>query len=71
MLKLENVKKVYDGVTILENISLEIEEEVLQDTAAKLKNKMSDMIARGVISPESRIIMVNDGSMDQIGRAHV
>ena len=26
MLKLENVKKVYDGVTILENISLEIEE---------------------------------------------
>ena len=37
------------------------EEEVLQDTAAKLKNKMSDMIARGVISPESRIIMVNDG----------
>lgn len=40
------------------------EEEVLQDTAAKLKNKMSDMIARGVISPESRIIMVNDGSMD-------
>ena len=24
MLKLENVKKVYDGVTILENISLEI-----------------------------------------------
>ena len=40
------------------------EEEVLPDTAAKLKNKMNDMIARGVISPESRIIMVNDGSMD-------
>ena len=29
------------------------EEEVLQDTAAKLKNKMSDMIARGVKTPES------------------
>lgn len=26
MLKLENLKKVYDGVTILENINLDIED---------------------------------------------
>ena len=40
------------------------EEEVLRDTAAKLKNKMNDMISRQVIAAKSRIIFVNDGSMD-------
>ncbi len=40
------------------------EEEVLRDTAEKLKDKMNDMIARRIIAPASRIIFVNDGSMD-------
>ena len=40
------------------------EEEVLRDTAAKLKDKMDDMKARNIIAPESRVIFVNDGSMD-------
>lgn len=40
------------------------EEEVLRDTAEKLKDKMNDMIARSIIAAESRIIFVNDGSMD-------
>lgn len=40
------------------------EEEVLRDTAGKLSVKMKDMIARGVIDVLSRVIFVNDGSMD-------
>lgn len=40
------------------------EEEVLRDTAEKLKDKMNDMIARRIIAQASRIIFVNDGSMD-------
>lgn len=40
------------------------EEEVLRDTADKLCVKMKDMIAREVIASASRIIFVNDGSMD-------
>lgn len=40
------------------------EEAVLRDTAGKLSVKMKDMIARDVIDPASRIIFVNDGSMD-------
>lgn len=40
------------------------EEAVLRDTAGKLSVKMKDMIARDVIDSASRIIFVNDGSMD-------
>ena len=40
------------------------EEEVLPDTASKLKTVMKDMMERQIISEESRIIFVNDGSMD-------
>lgn len=40
------------------------EEEVLRDSASKLKIKMKDMIAKGLINNDSRVILVNDGSMD-------
>lgn len=40
------------------------EEEVLADTAGKLDKKMKELIAEGLIDVKSRIIFVNDGSMD-------
>ena len=40
------------------------EEEVLRDSADKLKNKIKKMTDAGLISAKSRIIFVNDGSMD-------
>jgi len=40
------------------------EEEVLPETAKRLKNKMNTLIESGKISPESRIAFVNDGSSD-------
>lgn len=40
------------------------EEEVLRDSAAKLKNIMQALMNGGLISNDSRIIFVNDGSMD-------
>ncbi len=41
------------------------EEEVLNDTAEKLLNKMSYLINSGKISDKSRIVLVNDGSKDK------
>lgn len=40
------------------------EEEVLADTASKLDKKMKELMAEGLIDVKSRIIFVNDGSMD-------
>lgn len=40
------------------------EEEVLRDSAIKLQAVMTDMIERKVIDEKSRIVFVNDGSMD-------
>ncbi|MBR4319136.1 MAG: glycosyltransferase family 2 protein [Oscillospiraceae bacterium] len=40
------------------------EQEVLPETAKQLKQKMSDLISQQKISPESRIVFVNDGSKD-------
>lgn len=40
------------------------EEEVLADTAGKLDKKMKELISEGLIDVKSRIIFVNDGSMD-------
>lgn len=40
------------------------EEEVLTDTAGKLDKKMKELMAEGLIDVRSRIIFVNDGSMD-------
>ena len=40
------------------------EEEVLADTAGKLDKKMKELMAEVLIDVKSRIIFVNDGSMD-------
>ncbi len=41
------------------------EEEVLNDTAEKLLNKMETLINSDIISDKSRIVLVNDGSKDK------
>ncbi len=41
------------------------EEEVLHETSARLKEKMTSLINEGKISDKSRIIFVNDGSRDK------
>ena len=40
------------------------EEEVLPETAKQLKNKLEYLLQKGKISPQSRILFVNDGSKD-------
>ena len=40
------------------------EQEVLRETAEQLKTKYTDLISSGLISNESRIVFVNDGSSD-------
>lgn len=40
------------------------EEAVLPETSKRLKKKMTELIAAGKVSPESRICFVNDGSKD-------
>ncbi len=44
------------------------EEEVLPETAKRLKAKLSGMIKIGFISEDSKIVFVNDGSKDQTWR---
>ncbi|WP_295066944.1 glycosyltransferase family 2 protein [Ruminococcus sp.] len=41
------------------------EQEVLRETAEQLKTKYTALISSGLISSESRIVFVNDGSSDQ------
>lgn len=41
------------------------EQEVLPETAARLTEKLTAMIQRGKISPESRMVFVDDGSKDR------
>ena len=42
-----------------------IEQEVLHETASRLQTKMERLISANKISPESRVMFVNDGSTDQ------
>lgn len=41
------------------------EQEVLKETSARLKEKLTSLIERGIISDDSRIMFVNDGSTDR------
>lgn len=41
------------------------EEEVLPETAKRLKDKLSTLVQAGKITPDSRIVFVNDGSRDR------
>ena len=44
------------------------EEEVLPDSAAKLRDKLRSMMADGLISDDSRIVFIDDGSADATWR---
>lgn len=44
------------------------EEEVLHETASRLKAKFEDLISRSMISEDSRVVFVNDGSKDATWR---
>ena len=41
------------------------EEEVLPETSRRLKEKLESLMAAGKISPDSRVLFVNDGSKDR------
>ena len=41
------------------------EEEVLPETSRRLKEKLENLMAAGKISPDSRVLFVNDGSRDK------
>ena len=41
------------------------EEEVLPETARRLREKYSSLIGAGFISPDSRVVFVNGGSRDR------
>ena len=41
------------------------EEEVLEDTAGKLKTLMGSLAAEGRVAPDSRVLFVDDGSRDR------
>ena len=41
------------------------EEEVLPETAKRLTEKLNTMIERNLISPDSKMVFVNDGSKDR------
>lgn len=41
------------------------EEEVLQETTKRLKEKLNSLIKEKIISPDSRVMYVNDGSKDK------
>ncbi|MBF0715631.1 glycosyltransferase family 2 protein [Gemelliphila palaticanis] len=41
------------------------EEEVLFETAKRIKIKMKDMIEKNIVSSDSRVVFVNDGSKDR------
>ena len=44
------------------------EEAVLPDSAAKLRDKLRSMMSDGLISDDSRIVFIDDGSADATWR---
>ncbi len=40
------------------------EQEVLPETSARIRAKINDLISKGKIDPDSRVVFVNDGSKD-------
>ena len=50
------------------------EEEVLPETSRRLVEKMASLVDKGLITPDSRVLLVNDGSRDRtwemIARLH-
>ena len=40
------------------------EQEVLPETSKRLREKMTSLVEKGMIAPDSRVLLVNDGSRD-------
>ena len=63
-----------DAKTLYVVIPCYKEEEVLPETARRLKSKMAALVEQGRIAPDSRVMFVNDGSKDRtweiIARLH-
>ena len=63
-----------DAKTLYVVIPCYKEEEVLPETARRLKSKMAALVEQGRIAPDSRVMFVNDGSRDRtwdiIARLH-
>ena len=57
--------KVYGMTKLYLAIPCYNEEDVLWDSAEKLLNKYYDMMADNIISPDSRIVFIDDGSKDK------
>ncbi len=55
------------GVSLYLVVPCYNEEEVLNDTAAKLKQKFAELESKEIINNDSRIVFVNDGSTDATG----
>ncbi len=57
-----------EGVNVLNTLYIVVpcynEEAVLPETAKRLANKLDTLLAQGVISAQSRILLVDDGSKD-------
>lgn len=58
-------RKVIKMKTIYFVVPCYNEEEVLPETSKELSEKLSEMIESGLISPDSRIMFVDDGSRDK------
>ena len=41
------------------------EQEVLPETSSRIREKIEELISKGKISPDSRVVFVNDGSKDE------
>ena len=41
------------------------EEEVLPETSRRLVDKMASLVKKGLITEDSRVLLVNDGSRDR------
>ena len=54
-----------DAKTLYVVIPCYKEEEVLPETARRLKSKMAALVEQGRIAPDSRVMFVNDGSKDR------
>lgn len=54
-----------DAKTLYVVIPCYKEEEVLPETARRLKTKMAALVEQGRIAPDSRVMFVNDGSKDR------
>lgn len=62
---MEDFKNTFRGSTLYIVVPCYNEEEALPETSHRLREKMHGLIEGGRISPQSRVMLVNDGSTDR------